>query len=29
MSYLETAPMNRHYREVEAVLLFDPGNPLF
>lgn len=29
MSYLETGPMNAHYKEAEAVLLFEEGNSLF
>jgi hypothetical protein len=29
MTYLETAAMNRQFREAEAVLLEDPGNPMF
>ncbi len=29
MTYVETAQMNRMYREAEAILLFEPGNPLF
>jgi hypothetical protein len=29
MTYLETIHMNRQYREAEAILLFDEGNPRF
>jgi hypothetical protein len=29
MTYLETEPMNRRFREAEAVLLFDPDNRAF
>ena len=29
MSYLQTAAMNEHYREAEAVLLWEPGNAAF
>jgi hypothetical protein len=29
MTYLETAQMNRHYKEAEAVLLRDPANAIF
>ncbi len=29
MTYLETAAMNRQFREAEAILLEDPGNPAF
>jgi hypothetical protein len=29
MTYLETPEMNLHYRESEAVLLHEPGNPIF
>ena len=29
MTYLETAAMNRHFREAEAVLLLDPDSALF
>ena len=29
MSYLETAAMNRHFKEAEAVLIIDPKASLF
>src|SRR5918994_1258098 len=29
MTYLETGAMNRHYKEAEAVLTFEPGTRLF
>jgi hypothetical protein len=29
MTYLETAQMNCHYKEAEAVLLRDPANAIF
>lgn len=29
MSYLETGPMNQQYKEAEAVLFVEAGNPLF
>jgi hypothetical protein len=29
MTFLETAEMNERYREAEAVLLVEPGNPVF
>ena len=29
MTYLETAAMNRQFREAEAVLIADPANPMF
>jgi len=29
MSFVETAQMNRHYKEAEAVLLYDDANRIF
>ena len=29
MTYLETGAMNRHYKEAEAVLIFEAGTRLF